>query len=375
VLAAVSAAGVALHLASGSAIQGSSQQAAAPRGKAASASSEGDPRRAATSRSEASAHGPTSEDDEREATPFEEEVVEATGASVVDANTPEPRPAGATIRARVRLPEGIEDVRVLAVLGRPGRMPRIHMELGPDGAFERMGLDGGSWVLRVHCVDEWRFERGVELAPGSVVELGDIDLRGEIHPLVVDVVDENGAPMDALVTPVDVEGTDPGELETGADGRAVFASDGAPHSVRVWADGFRAVVATDLIEYGKVTLPPGIPVTFRLPRDLPALAEGQRLTLLVFEEALWTSGLGCGPEQVTEHLMLERSGKPAPGDLWTLRLPGPGRYMCGFRVGVWHSKTPKTAFELTETGQPPIIDTELDTASLLEALRAPPRAR
>jgi hypothetical protein len=293
----------------------------------------------------------------------------------------------ARVRGRFLAPEGVS-LRYAAEVELDrrgmGEPSAIQLEILPDGSFESSTLPPGDWDVSLDFLGIRRWERrGLRLMPLEDVDFGEIDLRPGLPTVTVHVVDEDGAPLEALVTPKSREGVEPIEQETSRDGRAVFATLGRPLALRISADSRRAIEVEDVLGSRTVVLPRGIAVEFRLPSDLPPLSDHQQLVLIVREESPETHGViscGFGATQ-TEFLSVQRSAHARAGESWTLHLPRPGSYMWTMRVvdtrrphpWIWSREHDAGPFTVDERGTAQPIPTDVDAAQLAEALRAAER--
>jgi len=297
------------------------------------------------------------------------------------------------VRGRAVLPEGIPAVNVHVVLDALDSGEDRELDLALDGSFERLHVAPGRYRALVRLGAEPSFEpepheatlllatEPFDLVAGDVRDLGDLDVGGLLHVFKLRVSDAHGAPLaDALVSPTPGSRASPIEQRTGPSGCVRFVSVAATLDARVSAEGFRARELRGLGADTSVALAPGIPVSVRLPRDLPVIAAPFELQVRLAEESPMTDGeIVCfiGPAPITEHLSVSRSGLASGGETWTLHAPRPGSYM----LTAWlvDSRTQQVydlrrawlgPFEIGDTGKGRPLELELDPDAVARAMSA-----
>ncbi|MCZ6597243.1 MAG: hypothetical protein O7B99_06380 [Planctomycetota bacterium] len=180
------------------------------------------------------------------------------------------------IAGRLLVDPGIEPGRHVQVhLADPaGETVNTRRSNQKDGAFELRQVPPGVWSLVIRA-GESELERieGIRVRAGETATVDDIDLRGRLHRMRIDVVDVDGNPLSNIRLswrPAGDESAQP-RLDNAWRGFVELVSEHVALDIEVFAVGYRTARLEGVGSDRTVVLQPGIPIRLILRGELPSL--------------------------------------------------------------------------------------------------------
>jgi hypothetical protein len=229
---------------------------------------------------------------------------------------------GGGLRGRLRGPDRVPlddfDVHLIANerKGEDGCALRLSVNLDLDGRFERRALEPGAHGLEVRFESTVLLRRDFEVQARERVDLGDLDLRGIVRPIEIELADEHGRRIAGEIAVIEGEEVVFDE-SLDADESFVWPSRTAAPSVVAVAAGRRLKRFDRVRDGDRLVLEPGIPVRFELEHEMPDLGPDLRLELYLECEESEPYDEALSLALVAD---LDRSGR------CEILVPRPGRY-------------------------------------------------